>query len=169
MSGLVAKRTILLASHDPALTDLRKRLLEAAGYFVIVAKTTSELASRCQHHKIDLVLIGSSLPPVEKRKFGAQSRKQCGLVLELYTDGPPELMDDTRAYVHHAVTSVDFLEAVRAVLTSHQSVAPRPLLGETSSPDQRHRYANNENRRNGCGQAANRPHCLYGEIRKLEQ
>lgn len=128
MPDRVTRRTILLASQDPALTNLRIRVLEAAGYFVIAAKTASELASRCQHHTIDLVLIGTSVPAIEKRRFGVESRDQCSLVLELYTDGLPELMDDPRAYVHHAVTSVDFLEAVRAVLANHQSIAPpRPV------------------------------------------
>src|SRR6266542_2272106 len=107
-------RTILLASVDPALTDLRKRLLEAVGYQIIVANTVSEIARRCLNRKIDLVLIGSSLSAEQKRRFWAESRDQCSLVLELYRDGPPELMDDNRTYVHHPVTSVDFVEAVQA-------------------------------------------------------
>jgi DNA-binding response OmpR family regulator len=111
-------RTILLASVDPALTDLKKRLLEAAGYGVIVASTVSEIASRCLNRKIDLVLIGSSLSAEQKRRFWAESRDQCSLILELYRDAPPELMNDSRTYVHHPVTSVDFVEAVQAVLTN---------------------------------------------------
>ncbi len=123
MQGISAERymrkTILLASLDPALTDLKKRVLETAGYRVIVANTVSDIPSICLNPKIDLVLIGSSLSAKEKRKFWAHSRDQCSLVLELYRDGTPELMDDIRAYVHHSVTSVDFVEAVQAVLT-HQ-------------------------------------------------
>ncbi len=112
------KKTILLASLDPVLTKLRKLGLEAAGYRVIVVNTIPKVASGCRHHKIDLVLIGSSLPPAEKRKFWAEFRNQCSsLILELYGDGPPELMDDIRTYVHHPVTAVDFVEAVRAILT----------------------------------------------------
>ncbi len=70
-------RTILLASVDPALTDLRKRLLEAVGYQIIVANTVSEIARRCLNRKIDLVLIGSSLSAEQKRRFWAESRDQC--------------------------------------------------------------------------------------------
>jgi hypothetical protein len=58
--------------------------------------------------KIDLVLIGSSLSAEQKRKFWADTRDQCGLVLELYSDSPPELMDDSRAFIHHPVSSADF-------------------------------------------------------------
>lgn len=66
---------------------------------------------------MDLVLIGTSLSPMEKRKFWAEFRHHCSsVVLELYDNGIPELMDDLRTYVHHAVTSVDFVEAVEALL-----------------------------------------------------
>ena len=111
--------TILLASLDPALTDLKKRVLEAAGYRVVVAHCVSDIAGRCLNLKIDLVLIGSSLSPEQKRRFWAETRGQCSLVLELYRDESPELMDDTRTYIHHSLRSVDFLGAVQAVLTSH--------------------------------------------------
>jgi|SRR6185437_10781959 len=117
------KRTILLASLDPARTDLKKRLLEAAGYRVIVVNTVADIPSRCLNHKIDLVLIGSSLPVEERRRFRSQSRDQSSLVLEIYREETPELMDDCRTYVHHAVTSVDFLEAVQAVFASHQGTS----------------------------------------------
>ena len=111
-------KTVLLASLDPALTNLRKRVLEFAGYRVIAVDSIAQIASRCRNEKIDLVLIGCSLSPSEKRNFWAESSNYCSsLVLELYTDSPPELMDDPRTYVHHPLTSVDFVEAVRAVLT----------------------------------------------------
>jgi DNA-binding response OmpR family regulator len=109
--------TILLASLDPTLTKLRKGVLEVAGYRVIVVDTVAQIASECRNHAIDLVLIGSSLPAAEKRKFLAEFRQHCSsVVLELYSDGTPELMDDVRTYVHHPVTSVDFVEAVQAIL-----------------------------------------------------
>ena|SRR5436190_22108399 len=111
-------KTVLLASLDPSLTTLRKRVLEVAGYRVIAVDSIEQIASSCRDEKIDLVLIGSSLSAAEKRNFWIESRNHCSsLVLELYNDGPPELMDDPRTYVHHPLTSVDFVEAVRAVLT----------------------------------------------------
>ena len=115
----VPSRTILLASLDPTLTNSRTRVLEAAGYCVIVAGTVSEIAGGLLNRKIDLVLFGLSVPAAEKRRFWAVCRNQCSLILELYNDGPPELMDDPRTYVHHPLTSVDFLEAVQAVLAGH--------------------------------------------------
>jgi hypothetical protein len=110
-------KTVLLASLDPTLTTLWKRGLEVVGYRVIAVDSIAQIASSCRNKKIDLVLIGSSLSPAEKRNFWAESRNYCScLVLELYSDGPPELMDDLRAYVHHPLTSIDFVEAVQAVL-----------------------------------------------------
>jgi hypothetical protein len=115
----VPSRTILLASVDPILTNIRTRVLEAAGYCVIVAGTVSEISSGFLNTNIDLVLMGLSVPAAEKRMFWAECRNRCSLILELYTDGPPELMDDPRTYVHHPVTSMDFLEAVESLLAAH--------------------------------------------------
>jgi DNA-binding response OmpR family regulator len=113
------RKTILLASRDAALTDARKRALQAAGYHVIAAKNVKQIASSCRQYKIDLVLIGASLPPAEKRRFWAESRDNCKTpILELYGAGPPELMDETRT-LHRAHTSLDFIEIVRAILTEH--------------------------------------------------
>lgn len=111
--------TILLASLDPTLTRLRKRVLEVAGYRVIAVNTVAQVATECRNQAIDLVLIGLSLPAAEKRKFLAEFRQHCNSVaLELYSDGTPELMDDVRTYVHHSVTSLDFVQAVQAILTN---------------------------------------------------
>lgn len=117
MPGHERRVTILLASLDPALTKLRKRVLEIAGYRVVAVESVAQIASECRNRTIDLVLIGTSLSAVQKRTFWAEFRSHCSsIVLELYRDESPELMDDLRAYVHHAVTSVDFVDAVKAVL-----------------------------------------------------
>jgi len=103
----------------PHLQTLRNDFWKRQGYQVIVAGTASNTASRCLNRKIDLVLIGSSLSAEQKRRVWAEYRNQCSSILELYRDGSPELMDDARTYVHHPVTSVDFVQAVEAVLTNH--------------------------------------------------
>ena len=109
--------TILLASLDPALTKLQKRVLEVVGYQVIAVESVAQIASECRSGPIDLVLIGTSLSPGEKRKFWAEFRNHCSsVVLELYDDGVPGLMDDLRTYIHHTVTSRDSVEAVQALL-----------------------------------------------------
>jgi hypothetical protein len=118
--------TVLLASVDPALTSLRKRLLEFAGYRVVAVDSIAKIASSCRNEHIDLVIIGTSLSAAEKRDFWVESRNYCGgLILELYSEGPPELMADPRTYVHHPLTSVDFVEAVGAVLALARGVYNR--------------------------------------------
>lgn len=84
--------TIILASLDPVLTKLQKRVLEVVGYRVIVIDSVAQIASECRSSLIDLVLIGSSLSPEEKRKFWTELRNYCGgVVLELYDDGSQNL------------------------------------------------------------------------------
>ena len=119
-------KTVLLASLDPALTTLEKGSLELAGYRVIAIDSVAQIASSCKNEEIDLVLIGSSLSPAEKRSFWCESRNYCSsLVLELYSDRSPELMDDPRTYVHHPLTSRDLVEAVEAVVALTRSVYSR--------------------------------------------
>src|SRR5579864_2362398 len=120
MSSRERTKTILIASRDPALTIARKRALEAAGYHVIAVKNLAQVARNCQTHEIDLVLLGSSLPPAQKRRFWAESRKNCRTpILELFSGAPPELMDESRTYVHRSRTPADFIEAVQAILSKN--------------------------------------------------
>jgi DNA-binding response OmpR family regulator len=111
------KKTILVASLDPALADVRKHVLEAAGYRVVVAMNIEEVINGFRDETIDLVMIGYSLPPAEKRRVWAHAR-DCGEipVLELSKSGTSELLDETRTHTHHAQTPEDFLEAVRSIL-----------------------------------------------------
>jgi DNA-binding response OmpR family regulator len=91
--------------------------LEKAGYRVILATHFDEIASRCKEHKVDLVLLGSSLSPAEKRRFWVESRDTCRTpILELYSFGPPELMDESRTYSQQSRKVDDFLGTVQTIL-----------------------------------------------------
>jgi DNA-binding NtrC family response regulator len=111
------KKTILIAASDPARLQWKTLVLERAGYVVIAATTIEQIKRTCRKYKIDLVLLGSSLSPAEKRKFWQEARSNCrSPVLELYGTGAPELMDESR-YVHTLPhTPSDFVEAVRTIL-----------------------------------------------------
>ncbi len=120
MPRRVKKNTVLVASRNPALTHARKQVLEDASYRVIAVETTEEVARSCERHQIDLVIIGSSLSPAEKRKFWAESRSTCkSPILELFGSGPPELMDETHTNVHRSHTATDFLNAVEQILKNN--------------------------------------------------
>jgi len=99
-------------SHDPVLADVRKTLLEAAGYSVLAARNMKEVQEACKKRP-QVVMIGYSLPPAAKRQVWAKVRENCTAVpiLELHKNEQPSLMAD--AFFHHAERPDDFLAAVR--------------------------------------------------------
>jgi DNA-binding response OmpR family regulator len=70
MKAALPKHTLLVVSKDPELADVRKKVLEDAGFEVIPAPDLKALQEACEKHKISLVMIGYSLPPSEKRRVG---------------------------------------------------------------------------------------------------
>jgi DNA-binding response OmpR family regulator len=110
------KETILVASWDPVLADVRKSILEKEGFAVLQAKGSAGVRAVCRKKKISLVLIGYSLPPSEKRRVWVEARKVCkSPVLELHRGGEPELMESD-AFAHESHTPDDFVISVRSVL-----------------------------------------------------
>ena len=101
-------------SHDPHLADVRKTLLEAAGYSVLAASNMKEVQEGCQKNP-QLVMIGYSVPPAAKRQVWAEVRERCkALVLELHKNEEPSLAAD--AFFHRPERPDDFLSAVRRIL-----------------------------------------------------
>lgn len=106
---------ILVVSHDPVLADLRKTVLERAGFTVIAATSDSEIGDICNKKKPRLVLIGYSLTPAAKRRVWDQARKKCKVpILELHRGKAPELMQP--AFFHESETPDDFLTTVQRIL-----------------------------------------------------
>ena len=107
--------TILVVSKDPSLADIRRSVLEAAGYNVINATSRSAIRDICKRKKPRLVLIGYSLPPSDKRHVWDEARKSCKVpILELHRKGKPELMPP--AFFHESHTPDDFISAVKELL-----------------------------------------------------
>ena len=70
-------------------------------------------------NKIQLVVIGHSLPPSEKRRVCIEAREHCKTpILELFKTGSPDLMPETYIFQHHVEAPDDFLQAVNAILGS---------------------------------------------------
>ena len=108
--------TILVASRDPRLADVRKGVLESAGFHVIPAPDIATVEKACSEHRVRAVMIGYSLPPAEKRRIWAAARKTCKApILELYQSGTPELLEQN-VFAHRAETPDDFLEALKKIL-----------------------------------------------------
>jgi len=110
------KDTILVASWDPRLADVRKAVLEKEGFQVLQAKGSTGVRDLCKKKKVNLVVIGYSLPPSEKRKVWLEARKECKTpILQLYQGAEPELIE-SNAFAHESQTPDDFVKSVRLVL-----------------------------------------------------
>ena len=117
MTAQERRHTILVASRDPEQADVRKKVLENAGFEVIPATDLKALRDACEEHKISLVLIGYSLPPSEKRRVWDTVRDVCNVpILELYLNDKPELPEAHALFAHESHTPEDFLHAVLKIL-----------------------------------------------------
>ena len=109
---------ILVVSRNPDLADVRKNVLEKAEFTVFAASDILAVKRECAERKPDVVMIGYSLPPSEKRRVWHEIRR-CGLtipVLELHENGKPELMDSTATFFHASKTPDDFLAAIEQIV-----------------------------------------------------
>jgi DNA-binding response OmpR family regulator len=95
------KKTVLVASRHPHLADVRKRVLEQAGYQVVSIREPEPVEEACRKHKISLVLIGYSLTPAEKRRIAAEAISFCKCpILELWDREPPQLRTGQPIFDH---------------------------------------------------------------------
>ena len=107
------KLTIIVASRDPNLADVRKKVLEGAGFMVLPVSDSATVGKACMEQKISLIMLGYSLHPADKRQIWKVAREKCNVpILELYRKGAPEVVDQNVHY-HEAVSSEDFLDAVK--------------------------------------------------------
>lgn len=113
---MTEKDKILVVSHDPGLADVRRKVLENAGFEVLAANDSTSIRTACEVHRPRLVMIGYSLLPSEKRKVWAAVKEHCNLpVLELYRKNGPELLPTE--YSHQSLEPDDFLTAVMKILS----------------------------------------------------
>jgi len=119
MTAQLPRHTVLVASRDPVLADVRKKVLEDAGFEVILATDLKALREACEKHKISLVMIGYSLPPSEKRRVWDMARESSKVpILELYEHGEPDLLESHALFAHESGTPEDFLDAVLKILNA---------------------------------------------------
>jgi DNA-binding response OmpR family regulator len=110
------KDTILVASWNPILAELRKTILENEGFAVLQTKGSSRVGELCRKKKVNLVLIGYSVPPSEKRRIWVEARKFCKApILELLRSGETELIE-SNVFAHESRTPDDLVKSVRTVL-----------------------------------------------------
>jgi hypothetical protein len=121
--AIQSNRNIILAvSKDPTLSDIRVQDLKEAGYQVISANNLLDMRKACDQSKIGLMIIGYSVPAIEKRKVWVGAKEFCKTpILELYEDGRHELMETVHLFVHEYRTPTDFLAAVNFFLNGSDS------------------------------------------------
>ena len=111
------KKQVLVVSRHPHLEDVRKRILEEAGYEVISIRNPEQVEQACKNHKPDLALVGYSLTPAEKRRIAVEALAFCKCpILELWDREPPRVRIDPRISDHYSLTPEDFLDAVNRIL-----------------------------------------------------
>jgi CheY-like chemotaxis protein len=122
----VKPKTILVASRNPDLADIRKQVLESAGFHVIPASDLRVIERTCQHAQVDLIIIGYSLPAAEKRRVWVECRRYCGSIpiLELHQAELPALAEEVRTFSHHSRTPDDFLEIVQTIIATSDGNKP---------------------------------------------
>lgn len=125
------KKTILVASRDPQHADVRREILEEAGFDVVSAMELRAVESACTQGKLAGVVIGFSLPPAEKRRVWQRVRELCGPqlpVLELLQGGEPELLQAHALSTHEWSAGRGFAKAVERILSgkpAEQRLRPR--------------------------------------------
>jgi hypothetical protein len=82
-------------SSDPTFGDVRKDVLEAAGFSVISANNFRDVGEACQNGGCWLAIIGHLVPAKEKRRVWAEIVARCPgtEILELYESPGPVLLD----------------------------------------------------------------------------
>jgi len=118
-SRMTEKEKILVISRDPGLADVRRKVLEKAGFEVLAASDSTSIQPTCAAHKPRLVMVGYSLLPSEKRRVWAAVRKLCDVpVLELHRQKGPELLSP--AFFHESHRPDDFLTTVMKIMGGGQ-------------------------------------------------
>lgn len=86
---------LLIVSSDPALGDVRKDVLEDAGFSVISVNNFRQVEDACKQGEFWLAIIGHLIPPKEKRRVWAEIVTRCPgtEILELYEGSDPALLD----------------------------------------------------------------------------
>ncbi len=116
-----SKGKILVVSRDPKLADIRKTVLERAGFTVVPATDDTAVEQACSSNGIQLIMLGYSLAPSDKRRVWAKSREYCNVpILELHKGNPPELVE-RNVFAHESTRAEDFLHSVERLMRKPQN------------------------------------------------
>lgn len=111
---------ILSISYDASLLNSRRIMLEQRGYTVTCAEGFVQALKRCHEGGYDLVVIGHSIPPEDKRALLEVVKRECPVpvVALLRADEPP--LDGATASVD-AMNPQNVLDTVDNVLKERKA------------------------------------------------
>jgi DNA-binding response OmpR family regulator len=117
MIGSIRKK-IIVASRNSTLAEVRKHVLEEAVFTVLQISSINQIRDVCEQNKVALSMLGSSLPPAEKRRAALKIREHCKCpILELTQTGIAEVDNISRLYHHLSETPEDFVQTVVGLLS----------------------------------------------------
>lgn len=117
-------KKLLIVSSDPDRGDLRKDVLEAAGFSVISANNFRQVEDVCKRGEFWLAIVGNLIPPKEKRRVWAEIVTRCPgtEILELYEGSGPVLLDaDYHLDAQSGVSAIP--EKIKQILRSKEAGA----------------------------------------------
>lgn len=107
-------KSVLVVSWEPSLARTREMLLRGAGYSVTSAVGRAQAQSQCRS-SADLLVLGHSVPPSEKKEVIACFRKHStGRVLSLLRSHQQKLPEADFAV--EAYNPADVVSVVRKIL-----------------------------------------------------
>jgi DNA-binding response OmpR family regulator len=114
---MCTSKSVLCVSWDPNLAGTRQMMLMQAGYVVVSALGREQAALNC-HAKADLLVLGHSVPRVDKRTVIKCFRQHSkALILSLLEHGQKKLPEADFAV--ETLNPDDFVKAVKAILPAN--------------------------------------------------
>ena len=117
-------KKLLVISGDPAFGDVRKDVLEAAGFSVISANNFRQVDEACKKGEFWLAILGHSIPAKEKTRAWTEIVGKCPgtEVLDIYDEFSSVLLEaDYHLDARLGVSAI--AEKIKEILCSKESGA----------------------------------------------
>jgi DNA-binding response OmpR family regulator len=98
MPNAESKVRILSVSYDELLLQMRRMILENAGYDVVSAHGLKKSLEECKKGGFDLFILGHSIPNQDKRQMVETFRRKCPSPIISLTRGASEQRVDGADY-----------------------------------------------------------------------
>ncbi len=122
----IGEDSILVVSLDQTHSDVRRQILEQAGFKVVAVTDIRSLIAACKAQEFSLAIIGHSIPPAEKARISREMRTDCYKhipTLELHEGSDPDIAAVAFSFLQSATSEPDaFLDTVRSIRGGYYKV-----------------------------------------------